>query len=918
MRRPAAMAALCAALAWAAVAAAESPPDFHEEPDRPDGIHILDGSCVLDAGRLHVNITNHGLIGSKYSTTLPYADAPSAQWPAGSGDEYLFAAGLWIGARIAGTTVVTTGQPERELRPGDDIRDTIYEARERYVTRPYEGSEVQGARLPDTHPDDDDDGLMDEDPLNGYDDDDDGLVDEDFGQRGSQMFVATMRDDGPLVRELYPDHVPLGVKVVQRAMAWSEPGNRDFIGLDYEIHNSSARTLDDVYLGFYVDGDIQNRGGGSPQPDDLTGYFDGAMADEFGVYHRLQVGWMRDADPDDPLPGYIGVMLLDHDTDFRDISAPHLARVRTYQAFASMASHFQEGEPTTDPERYAMMAERTSDPDAREDYPGDYKFVISSGPFTDFDPGDVLHYRIAIVMGDGLQDMLENALQASLLQRGRWFNLVNEQGAGTSSHETRVCLGDYPLDSNGEDPLFQYRTAFMDNSCIGDEPVFGYELIRKDNMFLTPEGRYCIWVNADNCEECFRAVGQECTESNRLYWDMAGYPGYRGALTGLGGRETRFPWVTGSEVPPVPPNMRVQAGDNSVDVFWDDRSEYDPDYQRGVIDFESYRVWRVDHWLRPRGVVEGYAPPPTLWRLLREWDVVNMIPRNLTRLRTPQPLGMNTSLDEIIYRPACLDDPAYDGLAEAMQDFVDADPEGEIRQLESVRLEGGRIRPGYAPLAPWEWAPDVLDTFFAVTPRAEDLDSGVVGKRSVRFYTFHDETIHNGFRGYYAVTATDHALTDTSSYPWWVYPKPPLWAPSGEGVGNEPMANWTSTVARFDAQTPEGREKMGENIYLYPNPVTREALSVFDQQYPTEANPTGIQVVFANLPAAQNTIKIYTAAGDLVAVLDHDGTGVDGGSKAWNLMSRNGQEIVSGIYFFVVQSDHPGFEDVVGRFVVVR
>jgi hypothetical protein len=42
------------------------------------------------------------------------------------------------------------------------------------------------------------------------------------------------------------------------------------------------------------------------------------------------------------------------------------------------------------------------------------------------------------------------------------------------------------------------------------------------------------------------------------------------------------------------------------------------------------------------------------------------------------------------------------------------------------------------------------------------------------------------------------------------------------------------------------------------------------------------------------------------------------GSLPWNLISRNGQEIVSGIYLYTVESDDPGFDRVVGRFVVVR
>jgi 5-hydroxyisourate hydrolase-like protein (transthyretin family) len=71
---------------------------------------------------------------------------------------------------------------------------------------------------------------------------------------------------------------------------------------------------------------------------------------------------------------------------------------------------------------------------------------------------------------------------------------------------------------------------------------------------------------------------------------------------------------------------------------------------------------------------------------------------------------------------------------------------------------------------------------------------------------------------------------------------------------------------------------------------------------------------FLGLPRARSTIRIYTLAGDLVQTLDHDGTRGDGQAR-WDLISRNGQDIASGIYLFTVES---GGSHQVGRFVVMR
>jgi hypothetical protein len=55
-------------------------------------------------------------------------------------------------------------------------------------------------------------------------------------------------------------------------------------------------------------------------------------------------------------------------------------------------------------------------------------------------------------------------------------------------------------------------------------------------------------------------------------------------------------------------------------------------------------------------------------------------------------------------------------------------------------------------------------------------------------------------------------------------------------------------------------------------------------------------------------------AGDHVATLDHDGTR-GSGQAAWDLVSRNGQEVASGIYLYTVESS---LGKATGRFVVIR
>ena len=187
------------------------------------GSKIIDGRYVLKVGGLQMNVTNFGLLGSMPGEDLEMSFSPSAQWPAGSGVEFLHVAALWVGARVNGLPKVSTAYPDPEFYPGDQTTDTMYSS--------FEGA-VGGNRVQTAFPDDDGDGAIDEDPLDGLDNDGDGRVDEDFGAIGNQMLRCRYRDDYPRILVDAPDHYPLGVEVTQEAYQWEQPELSDAVALD--------------------------------------------------------------------------------------------------------------------------------------------------------------------------------------------------------------------------------------------------------------------------------------------------------------------------------------------------------------------------------------------------------------------------------------------------------------------------------------------------------------------------------------------------------------------------------------------------------------------------------------------------------------------------------------------------------------
>src|SRR5690349_17754803 len=210
---------------------------------------INDHGPQLTAGRFAMRITNIGVIGNAFFDKGLSFD-PSFEYPKGSGHELLNHAELWVGARNDNGELRVSGGPMLEWRPTLDPADTV-----RVLDAGDPGSR--------SYVDDDGDGRVDEELLNGRDDDGDGRIDEDVLLPSQQMLAADYTDDQPeAVNYTYPTgerHVPLGLAVHQEAYAWTMPGHDGIAGLQFTITNKGNEELRDVRLGFYADLDVRTR-----------------------------------------------------------------------------------------------------------------------------------------------------------------------------------------------------------------------------------------------------------------------------------------------------------------------------------------------------------------------------------------------------------------------------------------------------------------------------------------------------------------------------------------------------------------------------------------------------------------------------------------------------------------------------------
>jgi hypothetical protein len=866
---------------------------------------VTDGSYVMDIGQLQMNITNNGLIGSQYSIVSSYSDAPSGQWPGGSGIEYLFSAGLWIGGIRDGAAHVSTGQYERELWPLTGPEHTIYEARFGKSIRPNFNDDRTGARIFEPEGDDDRDGRYNEDMLNGLDDDGDGLIDEDFEMQGNQMMVCTMYDNTPMSKEMYPDHYPLDLKIEQTAFAWEMEDVDDFVVFSYKIRNIGTTDIDDMYVGMQVDCDIGMRdGGGSGAFNDRAGIFQGMARTTNGMYESVEVAYMYDGEGKYHVDGYFGVM-------FRG-SHSMLHRIHSYNLYTGTKPYEMGGSPTNDAERYNELSEYNIDENTEDEEQGDYHFLISNGNKGSLRPGQSTRVEVVFVCGGNFEELLENCANAHQAWEGAWYDMDNDTSTGTNGRESFMCIEDYGLtiEMFKASPFVGMVAMAADVSCR--YPLPETYNIRPDDLDLQLDGRHCIWVNMDNCDECANLRGKPCTRGT--FWGIWNCSRWwlsldeRRGCTGIGGRETVFRWITES-IPP-PPDMRLWSEDSKVHIVWNDDSESERDLVTDHMDFEGYMIYRADDWDRPFGTSEVTGPPEESWRILDSFDLVNeaIISRDIANVtqRDTVSLGFNTGLEEIRHEPSCLSDPRFEGLAERMAQVVATGKYVDPHYRPSIRMLDGSVRADMTDLLPWEDFPAVLDTFYWVTPYISNA-MGTPNKPAKKFYEYIDEEIHNGFLYFYGVVTTDHDMAIINN----------RLILTGPGLQGDPTTNFSWIRPGSNSQTANDVAADGSRIYVYPNPATREALSEFQQMYPNSKDPTGVRVMFTNLPAAHNTINIFTLDGDLVASLDHDGT--DGyGDVSWNLVTRNGQQAVSGIYLYSVISDNDRFPEFIDKFVLIR
>jgi len=834
--------------------------------------------AVHKIGRIGMTISNQGHFGKGFaqgSSDPMGGEAPSCTYPYPGQQSYLFAGAFWIGAVVGRDTLVSVGADgwsgTKELWPDPEPRGRI---------------EYRS--------------LLSNDP--------EAISEQDFiaiytdTVTNPQHVDIDSRDGRP--------HIPLGIEVTQRSYAWSYAYAEDFILFDYSIKNISHKTLEKVYMGFYVDGDVQMGESGEGYDDDICGFkLDLPSSQGCGFVDTINLAYIADndgRDMDSPCPystaavtGVTGIRVIRTPSDslkyafnwwISNGAAPMDFGPRMVGTLDDPFRDFGGflGTPEGDKNKYYIMRHAEFDYDelfCAVDHTADgwlppddqaynfadgfdTRYLLSCGPF-DIDPGEVLPISFAYIGGENFHTdcrAFENLFNAN--DPYPFYNQLNFEDFGVNSMWASWLYDNPGVDTDGDGYYGKYRICGYDSTYAYDTVAFDPAVVETTVVYL---------------------------EADTVFYEGDRVPDFRGAA------------------PPPAPEMWVLAenGDTlrsrvypRVDEFaqgelrirWNGfRSETEKDVFSDIVDFEGYRVYMSlspmasDFYTIASFDIEDFNK--FIWNDRRRvWELKDP-PYSLDSLRLLYGDGLDPNRFDIDHHFYWGDSVFYF----AKQDW-NADDLSDPLGIHKVYPD----EPPPTTL--------LLDTARIYYPE-ELTEDGLFKYFEYEFIVQH---LLPSRQYYLSVTAFDYGspASGLSS----------LETPPHKNYVAEYALNENSSV--FDN---------GLNVIVYPNPYRTDGNyadygfegrdyidSVFSGTLIPQVGLTDERtrsIHFINLPH-KCTIRIFSLDGDIIREIEHDYPPDSPRSmhERWDLISRNTQMVVSGIYYWSVESE---YGSQIGKLVVI-
>lgn len=661
------------------------------------------------------------------------------------------------------------------------------------------------------------------------------------------------------------EHIPLGVAIRQASYAWSYEYAEDFVLLDFKITNIGRFPIRQMYVGYFIDADVSHTStrGSIGFQDDISGFRRTVAAPPDYCFPEDTVNIAYIADNDgDPADlnswTYFSVVAV---TGTRVLRTPNPELSYSFNWWVSNSDASLDWGPRlagtlADPYR-ALGAHRGTPTGDRN------KYYLLSHPEFDYDQifMSISHERegfeppptpdLAIPIADGFDARYLLSFGPFDLNLGDTLPLTLAYIAGDKLHT-------YPADfENFYEP--QNPARFYDKLNFED---LGKNARWADWIFDNPgidtnedgdSGLYC-W----KYDTTVISGGETEIDSTKFYYRGDGVPDFLGAS------------------PPPAPTVRVYPSFGKVIIRWNGQmSQNAVDVFAGVKDFEGFRVY-YGEGNQAKDFVRLVSFDVDDYRVY-EFDAI---------------LGLWQQRSAPVYRDTLLTQygSSFDpDLYDSEQHFF-VDPNSGA----------------YLYFLPQDWNYSDLTNpngIHRVYPDArEDDPADTTDEGWLRYYEYEYviTNIEPSRPYYFSVTAYDYGSlkADLAS------------------LESSPLVN---AVRDYPLPTSDAVEEQGLGVMVYPNPYRIDggyARVGYENRERAKSAERSRTINFANLPRVC-TIRIYSVDGDLIQEIEHNHPEGGPGSQVetWNVISRNTQAVVTGVYLWHVESE---MGDQVGKLVIIK
>jgi hypothetical protein len=411
---------------------------------------------------------------------------------------------------------------------------------------------------------------------------------------------------------------------------------------------------------------------------------------------------------------------------------------------------------------------------------------------------------------------------------------------------------------------------------IFDNP--SYEDGKADATTNYPTGWGKFSKGASNTEnfngDMFAGVGPfSLAPGESMVITMATVAGFR--LEGIqkAVRAARWAYAQNYALPVLPPlpDMKVtNTLTKSVAVEWDTRAETDPE-------FAGYKIYKSSQYLKKFFLEDGMR-------------VVDRYQENMTPGPIPASLKkpVNPKFDAFGQVNATASQGSYQPDTWGTWDLVAVVPKASLASYPAAVTSGYKYK--------YEDKDVVLgfSYWYYVAAYKEGTYTGPDGETTTRIETH--STNRNGATGLWALT----------------FPFAPQNANFGKTATTDLAANAAglknigAVQIVYSALAPSG---IVANVGVRPNPYKRAAL------HDNRANVYDHKLLFYNLPPVCK-ITISDVAGQIIDVINFSSTDANRGSTFWDMFSKDGLEVASGLYLYIVES--PTGDRKIGQFSILR